>query len=515
MQFKKSFFALGISLFLGTNLYADAQSVLVRRGREVLITSTKPAEGIVSATAHSIKYQTASLDSGASINAFSNQAITVSQRSIDRYCKKVMRHDPSAICEANVVFKTSLTPNDSDYSELWGMEKISAPNAWGNFSTGSRNIKVAVVDSGIDYTHPDLEDNLGINTNEIEDNGIDDDNNGYVDDYYGYNFSDSNGDPMDDNDHGTHVSGTLGAVGNNEEGVSGVNWSTSILTAKALNSEGEGTLDAVAAGIDYVVGRGADVINLSIGSSSGSRTLRNSIINAKFSDVLVVAAAGNESANNERVFSFPASFDLSNIIGVAASDPFDEIADFSNYGSTVHLAAPGTDIFSTIPGGGYDYLSGTSMASPHVAGAAGLIKAFKPELSALDLKDIILNSVDSKSSLELSVKTGGRLNVSNAMSLAAQTSPHGPPTAGSSQVTLTVKKGKSKVKHTNVITGTLSDSEGAFVGEKVSLFCNNKRKAVQTTDKAGKFSLSVKTNGKMNCQVKDAFGTASKRFSIA
>ena len=501
-------------LILDTSAYSQNNYFLVKKGREVLTSIEKKDIDYIGAKTLVNKFEVKSLNNGLSASDISNEIIRVRKRRIEYFCEKLRRKEPLATCEANIVFKTSQTPDDTEFAQLYGMTKINAQSAW-DLSTGSSSVKVGVVDTGIDYLHPDLSANVAINGSEVPGDGVDNDGNGYIDDYYGYNFSSSTNDPFDDNDHGTHVSGTIGAQGNNSLGVTGVNWSVSIVAAKALNSNGEGTLDAIASGIDYAVSRGVSVINLSIGASEGPRILRRSIINAKISDVLIAAAAGNESENNDKVFSFPANYDLSNVISVAATTSLDELASFSNHGiHTVSLAAPGSNILSTLPNNTYDYFSGTSMATPHVAGLAALIKSYKSLLSASDIKNVLLNSVDKIDALAPYVSTGGRINAYNALVYADTVNPSGPPAAGSDNVTISFQK--SKIKNSKVsVTGSISDSEGAFVGDKVILYCNSKKKSSKTANYQGKFTFQVsKSTSKLKCIIKDLYGTNSKRFSI-
>ena len=330
-------------------------------------------------------------------------------------------------CEINHLVKSFKTSNDNYYSALAGLTKISAPAAW-DITTGSKSVKVAVVDTGVDYNHPDLAANISVNSSEIPGNNIDDDGNGKIDDYYGYDFANSDADPMDDNNHGTHVSGTIGAVGDNVTGVVGVNWSVGIVPVKVLSGSGSGSTAGVIAGIDYAIARGVQVINMSLGGAGYSQAFFDSIQRANAAGVLVVAAAGNENNNNDGAApSYPASFNLPNIVSVAATTSADTRASFSNYGATsVDLAAPGVSILSTLPGSLYGSFSGTSMACPHVAGAAALVKAANPALSMLQVKDALLNNVDIVSSLNGLVATGGRLNVARAVQAVSGITPAPP-----------------------------------------------------------------------------------------
>ncbi len=259
-------------------------------------------------------------------------------------------------------------PSDSQYSQEWAPADINLPAAWST-STGSRSVVVAVIDSGVDYTDPDLAANIWTNTN----TGID----GFSGDLHGYNFVANNGNPMDDNGHGTHVAGIIGAVGNNGQGVAGVNWNVTIMPLKFLDSTGGGyTSDAIRA-INYATmervqyGVNVRVINASWSSGVADPGLSAAIQAAGNAGILFVAAAGNSGTNNDMSPQYPANISLPNVVSVAASDSNNNLAVFSDYGaSSVNLAAPGVSIYSTLPGGRYGFLSGTSMATPEVAGVA-------------------------------------------------------------------------------------------------------------------------------------------------
>jgi len=332
-----------------------------------------------------------------------------------------------ALAEPNYMYSQTLIPDDPDFGSLWGMTKIQAPAAW-ETTTGDGNVLVAVIDTGMDASHADLADNLWINSGETgtdgsgEDktnNGIDDDGNGYVDDWRGWDFYNDDNDPDDDNKHGTHVAGTIGAVGNNNTGVAGVCWDVSLIALKFLGADGFGsTADAIDA-VQYAVSIGADIQNNSWGGGGSSGGLENAIQNADTNGVLFVAAAGNENSNSDNNPHYPASYTAPNIISVAATDENDKLASFSNFGAnSVDLAAPGVNIRSTIPSGGYEELQGTSMAAPHVAGAAALLLSANSALTHLDIKGALFNSVDKVPALNGKTVTGGRLNANSLMEAA-------------------------------------------------------------------------------------------------
>lgn len=302
----------------------------------------------------------------------------------------------------------SPTPNDPGFvgGDLYGLDKIDAPDAW-NITTGSASVIVGSIDTGVDYTHPDLMNNIWTNIGEIAGDGIDNDGNGYIDDIHGYDFVNNDGDAMDDNGHGSHTSGTIGAEGNNGIGVTGVSQDVSIMALKFLDADGFGdTMGAILA-VEYATMMGADLTNNSWGGGAFSQALYDAIAEGP----LFVAAAGNNASS---ALHYPAGYDLDNIISVAATDSSDQLADFSNYGSWVDLAAPGVDVVSTVPGG-YASLSGTSMAAPHVAGVAALLLAANPDLTADEIVAAILGSVDLVPGLTGDVTTGGRLNAYGAL----------------------------------------------------------------------------------------------------
>lgn len=345
-----------------------------------------------------------------------------------------------AAFEQDSVRQFQLTPNDPGTGQLYSMTKINASSAW-NLTTGSKSVVVGVIDTGIDYNHPDLAANVWKNPGEIAGNGIDDDGNGFVDDVYGFNFVSNTGNVMDDNGHGTHVSGTIAAVGNNSRGVVGVNWNTSVMALKFLDNTGSGYISNAILAVNYATmmksryGVNIKVLNNSWGGGGYSAALDSAIQASNNAGILFVAAAGNSGTNNDTTAQYPANFTSPNVISVAASDQNDQLASFSCYGaSTVDLAAPGVSIYSTLPNNRYGIYSGTSMATPLVSGVAALAWAYKPNASVTDIRNALLNGVDHISSLSGKVASGGRLNAYNTLQLlgAAPTTPVvTPPALGS------------------------------------------------------------------------------------
>ncbi len=309
-------------------------------------------------------------------------------------------------------------PNEFRFGELWSLRDpdapdgragadVRAPQAWA-VTTGDAGVRVAVIDTGIDYYHPDLDANVWTNPGEITGNGVDDDGNGWVDDVHGYDFVSDDSDPMDDQIHGTHVAGTIGAVGNNEIGVVGVCWRTALMAVKAFNANGEGTLFDVLGAIRYAVVNGARVLNASWSQSQRSQALAEAIDDAYTRGVVIVASAGN---NRSDVPSYPAGYPEA--VTVAALSRTDQRSIFSSYGAHVDLAAPGENILSTVPNNGYEWASGTSMAAPHVSGVAALILSRHPEFTPAQVGDVLRNAVDPIRAAEYCGT--GRLNAGRAV----------------------------------------------------------------------------------------------------
>ncbi len=341
------------------------------------------------------------------------------------------RRDPNVeYTEPDHVITISRTPNDPDFGELWGLHNegqtvsgdpgtagadIGAVEAW-DIWTGDPTFRVAVIDTGVDYTHPDLVDNIWTNPGEIPDNYLDDDGNGYIDDVHGFNFLTFSGDSMDDHGHGTHVAGTIGAVSDNGIGVAGVNWRCQIVGLKFLNANGSGTTSGAVQAIEYAIANGIRLSNNSWGGTGYSQSLYNAIQDARDVGHVFVAAAGNSGVDADLHPHYPSAYDLGNIISVAATDNDDNLASFSNYGTvSVDLGAPGVKIYSTIAGGGYTYMNGTSMASPHVTGVLGLLMSRLPTLGWPEVRDVAIGTTRPIAALQGKTVSGGVIDAAAAV----------------------------------------------------------------------------------------------------
>jgi len=295
----------------------------------------------------------------------------------------------------------------------WGADLVKAPEVWEQGYTG-KGVVVAVVDTGVDYNHEDLKNNIWTNTKEIADNSIDDDGNGYIDDYYGWNFANNNNNILDDNGHGTHVSGTI-AGENNNYGVTGIAYDAKIMPVKVLNSSGSGSSSYVASGIYYAVDNGANVINLSIGSNYSNDILKLAVEYASSKGVIVVMAAGNDGDSSP---DYPARYANESGIAVGAVDRNNEIADFSNRSGTneiTYVTAPGVEIYSSVPGNQYASYSGTSMATPHVAGVVALMLSANPNLTDAQVRQIVTDTAGNSTQA-----TTSNFNSFNTSSLTSQ-----------------------------------------------------------------------------------------------
>lgn len=344
-----------------------------------------------------------------------------------------------AYAEADYAIGLNLTPNDPNYGSLWGMNNtgqsggtvdadIDAPEAW-DIARGTGQHIVAVIDTGVDYNHPDLAANMWRNPGETAGDGIDNDANGLVDDIYGADYANNDADPMDDNNHGTHCAGTIGGVGNNGVGVTGVAWTTRIMALKFLTASGSGSTSNAIRCIDYAISKGASILSNSWGGGGYSSTLEQAITRARNAGAIFVAAAGNNGANTDVSANYPSNYAVDNVVSVAAIDRNNNLASFSNYGATtVDLGAPGVSILSTTRNNTYSSFSGTSMATPHVAGAIAVFWDRNPTLTYTQVIQRLLGSVDQITSLSGRTVTGGKLNLLNLLnSTSPPTSP--PPTS--------------------------------------------------------------------------------------
>lgn len=328
--------------------------------------------------------------------------------------------------------KTSeaLEPSDDQYKKQWGLkntgkngglfggvagEDINAAGAW-TITKGSQDIKIAVIDTGIDYRHPDLKNQMEVNALELNGKaGVDDDGNGYVDDIYGYDFANKDGDPMDGHSHGTHCAGVIGAS-HDGKGIAGVMGQVKLIGIKFLSDKGSGeTIDAISS-IEYAIKRGVNVMSNSWGGGEYSEALKEAISHANDAGIVFVAAAGNSSSNNDSRPTYPANYDVPNVITVGSYASNGAASSFSNYGvKSVHVFAPGSTILSTIPNGRYGNMSGTSMACPHVAGVVGLVLAQKPTLSPSEVRDILVSSSKQTSKLQSKSVSAGRVDAYEAL----------------------------------------------------------------------------------------------------
>jgi subtilisin family serine protease len=392
------------------------------------------------------------------------ERLKVHGRSVDGAVAALSKNPNVVYAEPDYVVSAIATPNDPFFPQLWGMAKINAPAAW-DVSTGSTNVVVGDVDTGIDYSHPDLGANVWVNPGEIAGNGLDDDGNGYVDDIHGWDWANNDADPLDDHFHGTHTAGTIGARGNNGVGVVGVNWNVWIAGLKFLNAQGSGSTSNAILALNYATAKGMRVTNNSWGGGGFSQGLYDAITAARNSGSLFVAAAGNNGFNNDLLPFYPASYNLDNLIAVAATTSADGLASFSNYGATsVDLGAPGVGVLSTVPGG-YDTYSGTSMATPHVSGAAALLLAVNPTWTYAQVRDRIFCTARPLAALAGKTATGGMLDIGAALGSGTCGALPPPPPAATMHVGDVVVTAKRKGK-TASATATVSilDANGNAVG---------------------------------------------------
>lgn len=353
-----------------------------------------------------------------------------------------LNQDPSVeYAEPNYIYRIgqidASDPIDPKFGVLWGLKNsgnnepgkdgnptatvgvagadVMATKAW-EITKGSKQIKIAIIDTGIDYTHPDLKDNIF--ANEAEKNGqpgVDDDKNGYVDDVYGYDFANNDADPMDGHSHGTHCAGTI-AASHNDEGVTGVMAEASLIAVKFLSDSGSGSTEGAINAIDYAIKRGVDIMSNSWGGGGYSKALEDVIKKANDAGIVFVAAAGNDSANNDNTPHYPSNYPIDNVISVAAHQITDDLASFSCFGKkTVHIAAPGKNIMSTVAKGGYAVYSGTSMATPHVSGVVGLLLSQDGSLTPKEVRTKVMATSIPVRSYKGKTVSGGRISAYNLL----------------------------------------------------------------------------------------------------
>ncbi len=347
-------------------------------------------------------------------------------RSVEDFIEELNSKDYVEFAEPNFIYRVNVIPNDDFLFYQWNLQKIQAFDTW-ELTTGSDNVVVAIVDTGVDYNHPDLQSNLWKNPDEVCDNGIDDDNNGYIDDCYGWDAYKEIGNGYR-GDHGTHVAGIIAAVANNTIGVAGVAPGVKVLSCNASNLSGRGLYhEDIAECFAYILKqkfyKGVNVVavNGSFGGYNYSKAAEKFIELLDKFGLIFVVAAGNERINNDKIPAFPCSYRTDNVICVGATDINDKKPYYSNYGfNTVHISAPGDKILSTVRYSvfnsdlntyGYMEFSGTSMASPHVAAAVGLLKSFEPDLTPAQVRERILSTAEPVSSLYGKNSVCGRLNI--------------------------------------------------------------------------------------------------------
>jgi thermitase len=333
----------------------------------------------------------------------------------------------------NQIHHSESIMDDPLFGQLWGLNNsgqnepsssqpgrvgadINAFKAW-SITKGSRQIKIAVIDTGVDYKHSDLKDNIWVNIQEkLGKPGVDDDGNGYVDDIHGYDFANDDGDPIDGHGHGTHCAGTIGALHNNTLGVAGVMSHVEIVAVKFLSDDGNGDSASSIKAIDYATSLNVDLMSNSWGGGEYSELLKEAIKRASDEGIIFTAAAGNSSDDNDSVAHYPASYDLPNVISVAAHTAQDSLASFSCYGrKSVHITAPGHNILSTYAGGGYKVLSGTSMATPHVSGVLGLLLSEEGRFDHDELKERLMLTSVPVVTYRGKVASGGRIDAYNLL----------------------------------------------------------------------------------------------------
>ena len=402
--------------------------VKVKEGSNFLASNTLHNYGQVTKTAETTFGTFARLETNEAVSGLAMQILANNP--------EIEYIEPNYIISLNTSgMGRDVIPSDSMFIKQWGLsntgknlgsvlnrgiagEDINITAAWEitKGATGEQAIKIAVIDTGVDYTHPDLKSQIDVNLLELNGKlGVDDDGNGYIDDIYGYDFANKDGDPMDGNGHGTHCAGVIGAS-HNTIGIAGVMSNVKLLPIKFLSDAGSGeTIDAISA-IDYAIKRGVNVMSNSWGGGDKEQSLLEAIIAAEAAGITFVAAAGNDSSDNDRVSSFPANYDVSNVISVGSFTGAGAKSSFSNYGvKSVHVTAPGSSILSTFKKNGYSSLSGTSMATPHVAGIVGLMLSNEPHLTPLEIRERLITTSVKTEKLKKASLSGGRVDAFRAI----------------------------------------------------------------------------------------------------
>lgn len=346
---------------------------------------------------------------------------------VDQMTMSIESTGSCSLIRPDHIYEANTMPNDTNYSSQWALEKIDAPKAW-ETRTDASSVPVAVLDTGVNYNHYDLNRNLWINNGEILGDGIDNDGNGIVDDIYGVSCIGGNvsGNPMDDNGHGSHCAGIIGAAGNNRQWIAGVAWRASIMALKFLNSEGKGSASDAITCLCYAESKNVKIVNCSFGVNQWDDYLYEQILKMSQKGVVFACAAGNAKngeapRDNDEYPFYPCNYPIETIVGVAASDTDDSLANFSYYGAqNVDIAAPGVNIYSTVLGTyGLDYKDGTSMATPHVVGALALLMAHYPNETSSDIINRLYAAAKPVDALKGKVRTGARLSMSGFFGISA------------------------------------------------------------------------------------------------
>ena len=380
------------------------------------------------------------------------------------------------------------TPNDPRFEELWGLNNtggnepggtsrgvegadVSAFRAW-EVTKGSRNVKIAVIDTGIDYNHPDLAANMWVNEAEANgEAGVDDDGNGFVDDVYGYDFANDDSDPIDGHSHGTHCAGTIGAVHDNEQGVAGVMADVQLVAIKFLTDRGSGTSANAVRAIDYATSLDVDLMSNSWGGGGASQAMKEAIERASEKGIIFTAAAGNSATDNDSRPHYPSNYDVANVVSVAAHTAQDTLANFSCYGAnTVHIAAPGHRILSTTKNGGYDVYSGTSMATPHVSGALGLLLAHEGRLPHAEMRARLMATSEPIRSYRRKTISGGRLNAYNLVTDTRPSRGEPDPSKWETHTLSEVVETEHPYPHNSSMTKTITVEGAKFIRVKVAKY---------------------------------------------